>query len=105
MLKILGDLSGKPLPQAALLESERSLNSPVSHVSAASSRHSRGHRHNQQRQSPAARGLTSENVARFNQRTQQQQACRIWFNAVFEEMVKNRLRELATVASDQGQAT
>merc|ERR1719471_2056563 len=32
----LGDLSGKPLPQAALLESERSLNSPVSHVSAAS---------------------------------------------------------------------
>ena len=73
----LGDLSGKSLPQAALLESERSLNSPVSHVSAASSsRHSR-RRH--QRQSPAAaaaaaaRGLTSENVARFNQRTQQQQ--------------------------------
>ena len=72
----LGDLSGKSLPQAALLESERSLNSPVSHVSAASSHSRRRH----QRQSPAAataaaatRGLTSENVARFNQRTQQQQ--------------------------------
>ena len=34
-----------------------------------------GHR-GHQRQSPAARGLTSENVARFNQRTQQQQQVR-----------------------------
>jgi protocadherin Fat 4 len=69
----LGDLSGKSIPSAALLESERSLNlnSPVSHVSAAS---------NRSRHSPAAhlggRGLTSENVARFNhhQRTAQQKS-------------------------------
>ena len=52
----LKDLSGKPLPMSSLLteQSERSLNSPVSHVSSAGSRHRlRG-------------GLTSENVARFN---------------------------------------
>ena len=49
----LKDLSGKPLPTSLLTEqSERSLNSPVSHFSS-SSRHMRG-------------GLTSENLARFN---------------------------------------
>ena len=48
----LGDLSGKPLPSALLTEqSERSLNSPLSHISSAHS---------------MSRGLTSENVARFN---------------------------------------
>ena len=53
----LGDLSGKSLPPGLLVEqSERSLNSPVSHVSS-NSRHSHHHNH---------RGLTSENVARFN---------------------------------------
>jgi len=52
----LGDLSGKTLPPGLLVEqSERSLNSPISHVSS-NSRHSHHHR-----------GLTSENVARFNQ--------------------------------------
>ena len=37
----LKDLSGKPLPMSSLLteQSERSLNSPVSHVSSAGSRH------------------------------------------------------------------
>ena len=56
----LGDLSGKGLPPGLLAEqSERSLNSPVSHVSSAS-RHSHIPLPN--------RGLTSENVARFNQR-------------------------------------
>ncbi len=63
----LGDLSGKPLPHTALLESERSLNSPVSHISGASSR-SRS-RHSPARHlgsSGGSRGLTSENVARFN---------------------------------------
>merc|ERR1712029_1292010 len=49
----LKDLSGKPLPTSLLSEqSERSLNSPVSHFSS-SSRHMQG-------------GLTSENLARFN---------------------------------------
>ena len=49
----LGDLSGKPLPPSLLTEqSEPSLNSPVSHVSSSVSQ---------------TRGLTSENVARFNQ--------------------------------------
>ena len=53
----LGDLSGKRLPPGLLAEqSERSLNSPVSHVSSGS-RHSRHHNRG---------GLTSENVARFN---------------------------------------
>lgn len=53
----LKDLSGKPLPSilAATEQSERSLNSPVSHFSA-------GSRNNIHRS-----GLTSENVARFNQ--------------------------------------
>ena len=51
----LKDLSGKPLPTSLLTEqSERSLNSPVSHVSS-------GSRHGRLRG-----GLTSENVARFN---------------------------------------
>ena len=55
----LGDLSGKSLPPGLLVEqSERSLNSPVSHVSS-NSRHSH-------RQQQHHRGLTSENVARFN---------------------------------------
>ncbi len=54
----LGDLSGKRLPPGLLAEqSERSLNSPVSHVSSGS-RHSRHHNNRG--------GLTSENVARFN---------------------------------------
>jgi len=52
----LKDLSGKPLPTSLLTEqSERSLNSPVSHFSASS-------RGNNNMRS----GLTSENVARFN---------------------------------------
>lgn len=52
----LGDLTGKPLPTALLVEqSERSLNSPVSHISSAiDGRMSH------------SRGLTSENVAKFN---------------------------------------
>ena len=52
----LKDLSGKPLPTSLLTEqSERSLNSPVSHFSASS------------RGQPGMRGgLTSENLARFN---------------------------------------
>ena len=51
----LKDLSGKPLPTSMLLteQSERSLNSPVSHFSASS-------RGNNNMRS----GLTSENVAR-----------------------------------------
>ena len=51
----LKDLSGKPLPTSMLLteQSERSLNSPVSHISSGSRHRLRG-------------GLTSENVARFN---------------------------------------
>ncbi len=58
----LKDLSEKPLPTSLLTEqSERSLNSPVSHLSSGSR-----HMH------PGGcgggnRGLTSENVARFNQ--------------------------------------
>merc|ERR1712203_266241 len=50
----LKDLSGKPLPTSMLLteQSERSLNSPVSHISSGSRHRLRG-------------GLTSENVARF----------------------------------------
>ncbi len=60
----LGDLSGKSLPPGLLVEqSERSLNSPVSHVSS-NSRQS--HRHHLQQQQQQHRGLTSENVARFN---------------------------------------
>ena len=57
----LGDLSGKPLPPTLLAEqSERSLNSPISHISSASAgRHSH---HMKQ----GSGGLTSENVARFN---------------------------------------
>ncbi len=55
----LGDLSGKSLPPGLLVEqSERSLNSPVSHISS-NSRHSHHH-------GGGHRGLTSENVARFN---------------------------------------
>lgn len=61
----LGDLSGKPLPPVLALQeqSERSMNSPVSH----SSSHSHRIRHHHQTSSsPHHRGLTSENVARFN---------------------------------------
>ena len=62
----LKDLSGKPLPTSLLTEqSERSLNSPVSHFSAASSSGRRGH--------ARTSGLTSENVARFNNISQSHQ--------------------------------
>lgn len=49
----LNDLSGKQIP-SGLLSEQRSLHSPVSHVSSASQNN---------------KGLTSENVARFNQRS------------------------------------
>ena len=62
----LGDLSGKTLPPGLLVEqSERSLNSPVSHISSGS----RNSHHIQNRG-----GLTSENVARFNQRATPQKS-------------------------------
>ncbi|XP_059080013.1 cadherin-related tumor suppressor-like [Tigriopus californicus] len=58
----LGDLSGKPMPPTLMSEqSERSLHSPISHLSS-----SRSSRHRSPR-SRHQRGLTSENVARFNQ--------------------------------------
>merc|ERR1719189_1078278 len=69
----LGDLSGKPLPPNLLSEQGRGLGSPISHVSSdrrshgmnQDGRRSAGHlSQHQSRNSP--RGLTSENVARFN---------------------------------------
>ena len=69
----LGDLSGKPLPPNLLSDQGRGLGSPVSHISSdrrshggnQDGRRSAGHlsQPHQSRNSP--RGLTSENVARY----------------------------------------